>query len=79
MIHQVKSYRTFLIDNNRIWIEDIKSLGEEERYHLQHSIAFQIWDMNMPHFQYQHGRSPEGYNPAQEELEQYKAIQNQFH
>jgi len=36
-------------------------LSEEQRYHLQHTLGFQIWDVKYPHLKNQHGRAPVGY------------------
>jgi DNA repair photolyase len=32
-------------------------LGEEKRYHLQHTLGFQVWDRKYPHLPGRHGRA----------------------
>jgi DNA repair photolyase len=39
----------------------VVGLSDEERYHLQHTLGFQIWDRQYPHLRRQHGRAPVGY------------------
>lgn len=66
---------TFNIDDGHIWTE---GLGEEKRYHLQHILGYQIWDIMKPHFKYQHGRSPAGQNTNNEYEEWYQAKKENF-
>lgn len=55
------SYNTpFEICEGHVWTS---GLGEERRYHLQHTLGFQIWDRDWPHLVGQHGRAPLGYTP----------------
>lgn len=55
----IYGYETeFEIDNRHIWTTD---LGEQRRYHLQHTLGFQVWDRGLPHLNGQHGRAPIGY------------------
>jgi DNA repair photolyase len=52
-------YKTpFDIHQGHVWTT---GLGEERRYHLQHTFGFQVWDRDWPHLPGQHGRAPEGY------------------
>ena len=48
----------FKIEDGRI---ETVGLNEEQRYHLQHTLGFQIWDCKYPHLKRQHGRAPVGY------------------
>ncbi|QMS86077.1 hypothetical protein HUN01_00135 (plasmid) [Nostoc edaphicum CCNP1411] len=48
----------FEIDDHHVWTI---GLGEQKRYHLQHTLGFQIWDRGLPHLKGQHGRAPIGY------------------
>lgn len=45
----------FLIQDGHVWTS---GLGEQRRYHLQHTLGYQIWDIESPHFKNNHGRSP---------------------
>ena len=66
----------FLIEDGHIWTE---GLGEEKRYHLQHTLGYQIWDIEKPHFKDQHGRSPFGQLPDEKNLSWYTEIKNRFY
>jgi DNA repair photolyase len=50
----------FEIEEGHVWTS---GLGEEKRYHLQHTLGFQVWDREWPHLPGQHGRAPLGYTP----------------
>jgi hypothetical protein len=49
---------SFEIDDCCVWTT---GLGEQKRYHLQHTLGFQVWDRDWPHLPQQHGRAPIGY------------------
>jgi hypothetical protein len=49
----------FEVEEGHIWTS---GLGEEKRYHLQHTLGFQVWDREWPHLPGQHGRAPLGYS-----------------
>lgn len=71
------NYETpFLIENGHIWTQ---GLGEEKRYHLQHTLGYQVWDIEKPHFRNQHGRSPFGQLLDEEEKHWYNNIKQQFY
>lgn len=65
----------YLIEDGHIWTE---GLGEERRYHLQHTLGFQIWDIDWPHLKLRHGRSPIGYSLSEEETEWYSMMKKRF-
>lgn len=65
----------FKIEDGHIWTE---GLGEEKRYHLQHTLSYQIWDIDKPHFKDQHGRSPFGQIENKEENDDYKEFKKTF-
>ncbi|MCW3128277.1 MAG: hypothetical protein JWO03_3935 [Bacteroidetes bacterium] len=72
----VYNYDTpFLIEDGHVWTE---GLGEERRYHLQHTLGYQIWDIEKPHFKNQHGRSPFGHEQTKENEAWYEDIKRQF-
>jgi DNA repair photolyase len=51
-------YQTrYLIEEGHVWTH---GLGEERRYALQHTLGFQMWELDQPHFLHAHGRSPLG-------------------
>lgn len=65
----------FLREGGHIWTEN---LGEEKRYHLQHLLQYQIWDIEKPHFSFQHGRSTVGQTIADDEHTWYKELRQKF-
>ncbi|RPI19537.1 MAG: hypothetical protein EHM58_01225 [Ignavibacteriae bacterium] len=65
----------FLIEGGHIWTEN---LGEERRYHLQHILGYQIWDIEKPHFRNQHGRSPFGQLQNEEQKSEYEKLKIKF-
>jgi DNA repair photolyase len=59
---KIYDYETeFEIENGHVWTY---GLGEERRYHLQHTLGFQIWDRDWPHRPGQHGRAPIGHDSS---------------
>ncbi len=66
----------YLIEETHVWTE---GLGVEKRYPVQHALAFQTWDVDWPHFKYQHGRAPAGYNPKDEEIRHWIEVRQQLH
>ncbi len=70
------NYETpFLIEDGHVWTE---GLGEERRYHIQHTLGFQVWDIEKPHFKTQHGRSTFGHLGKREDKEWYENMKVQF-
>jgi DNA repair photolyase len=54
----------FQIDDGHIWTH---GLGEQRRYALQHTLGYQIWEADLPHFAHAHGRALHGYQPTETE------------
>jgi DNA repair photolyase len=54
----------YLIEDGHVWTH---GLGEQRRYAIQHSLRYQIWELDQPHYLHSHGRAPHGYtsDPAQ--------------
>ncbi len=65
----------YLIDGGHIWTH---GLGEQRRYAIQHTLRFQIWELDQPHLMHAHGRSLTGYQPSDDEREQLAAVRRQF-
>ena len=66
----------FLSEDGHIWTT---GLGEERRYHLQHILRYQIWDIEKPHYKNQHGRSPFGQLKSMEDENWYQETKNKFY
>jgi DNA repair photolyase len=58
----------FLIEDGHVWTA---GLGEDRRYHLQHSLGHQVWDVDWPHFPGRHGRAEEGWTGTAAERESH--------
>ena len=54
----------YLIEDGHVWTH---GLGEQRRYAIQHTLRFQIWELDQPHYLRSHGRAPHGHttDPAQ--------------
>ena len=65
----------YLIDGGHVWTH---SLGEQKRYAIQHTLGFQIWELDQPHLLHAHGRSLTGYQPTEQEQQELTAIRTRF-
>ena len=65
----------YLIDGGHVWTH---GLGEQKRYAIQHTLGFQIWELDQPHLLHAHGRSLTGYQPTEQEQQELTAIRTQF-
>jgi DNA repair photolyase len=54
----------YLIEDGHVWTH---GLGEQRRYAIQHTLRYQIWELDQPHYLHAHGRAPHGHalDPAQ--------------
>ena len=66
----------YLIDDGHVWTH---GLGEHRRYAIQHTLGYQIWELDQPHLLHAHGRSLTGYQPAEEEQRQLAAVRDRYH
>lgn len=64
-----------MIDGGHVWT---CGLTEQQRYPIQHALAYQIWDLDLPHFAHAHGRSRAGYHPDEEEEARLAVVREQF-
>ncbi|GGM23389.1 hypothetical protein ACFFX1_10570 [Dactylosporangium sucinum] len=55
----------YRIDEGHIWVS---GLTEMQRYPIQHLLGFQIWNVDSPHFDGAHGRSPLGHTIGETDL-----------
>jgi DNA repair photolyase len=69
-------YQTdYLIEEGHLWTH---GLGEQRRYAIQHTLGFQIWELDQPHLLHAHGRSLMGHQPRPEEAQQLAAVRDAF-
>lgn len=65
----------YLIEEGHVWTH---GLGEERRYALQHTLGFQVWELDQPHFLHAHGRSPLGHAGDSAESAHLGALRKRF-
>lgn len=65
----------YLIEDGHVWTHD---LGEQKRYAIQHTLGFQIWELDQPHLLHAHGRSLTGHQPSEQEHQRLAAVRAQF-
>jgi DNA repair photolyase len=65
----------YLIEDGHAWTH---GLGEQRRYAIQHTLGFQIWELDQPHLLHAHGRSLTGYTPSAAENRQLSEVRAQF-
>lgn len=64
-----------MLDGGHLWTT---GLSEQQRYLIQHQTGFQIWDLDLPHFAHQHGRSTVGHDPSQAEQQHLEQVRVAF-
>ncbi|MGH3678888.1 MAG: hypothetical protein ACRDT2_00955 [Natronosporangium sp.] len=65
----------YLIEDGHVWTH---GLGEQRRYALQHTLRYQIWELDQPHYLHAHGRSLHGHATDPEQASSLAAIRDQF-
>ncbi len=65
----------YLIDDGHVWTH---GLGEQRRYAIQHTLSYQIWELDQPHFLHAHGRSLTGHQPTADQETELAAVQRAF-
>jgi len=65
----------YLIEDGHVWTH---GLGEQRRYAIQHTMGFQIWELDQPHLLHAHGRSLTGYQPGSDETDTLTAVRHAF-
>jgi DNA repair photolyase len=66
----------FLVEDGHVWTA---GLGEERRYHLQHTLGYQVWDVDWPHFPGRHGRAELGWQRTDAESGWHASTREAFH
>jgi DNA repair photolyase len=65
----------YLIDDGHVWTH---GLGEQRRYAIQHTLRYQIWELDQPHYLHSHGRAPHSHAPEPAEAARLAAIRAQL-
>jgi hypothetical protein len=65
----------YLIEGGHVWTH---GLGEQRRYALQHTLRYQIWELDQPHYLHAHGRSLHGHAADPGQIAALAAIRSEF-
>ncbi|WP_033345446.1 radical SAM protein [Catenuloplanes japonicus] len=65
----------YVIDNGHVWTH---GLGEQRRYALQHTLRYQIWEIDQPHILHAHGRALTGHQLPDAQQREFAHIRDTF-
>jgi hypothetical protein len=65
----------FVIEDGHVWTH---GLGEQRRYALQHTLRYQMWELDQPHFLHAHGRSLNGHQVPDEQADAFNQVREAF-
>ena len=65
----------YLIEPGHVWTH---GLGEQPRYAIQHTLRYQIWELDQPHYLHAHGRSLTGQAADPDQVAALAGIREQF-
>jgi hypothetical protein len=65
----------YLIEDGHVWTH---GLGEQRPYAIQHTLRYQIWELDQPHYLHAHGRSPNGHDPDPDQAAHFAVLREQF-
>lgn len=63
------------IEDGHVWTH---GLGEQRRYALQHTLRYQIWELDQPHYLHAHGRSLNGHQVDPDQADRFAVLREQF-
>jgi DNA repair photolyase len=64
-----------LIEDGHVWTH---GLGEQRRYAIQHTLGFQIWELDQPHVLHAHGRSLTGHELPEAQAAAFADVREAF-
>ncbi|MBL7626420.1 hypothetical protein [Frankia nepalensis] len=65
----------YVIEPGHVWTH---GLGEQQRYAVQHTLRFQIWELDQPHHLHAHGRSLLGHSVDATQDKEFAAVRARF-
>jgi len=69
-------YQTpYVIEDGHVWTH---GLGEQRRCAIQHTLRYQIWELDQPHYLHAHGRPLNGHTTDGEQVEACTAMREAF-
>lgn len=66
----------FLVEDGHILTH---ALGEQRRYAIQHTLGYQVWEVDHPHVHRAHGRTLKGYELSEDERRQLDEARERLH
>jgi hypothetical protein len=75
VLAQLGYHTDYLIEDGHVWTH---GLGEQRRYAIQHTLRYQIWELDQPHYVHAHGRSLHGHTADEGESEALAAVRERF-
>jgi hypothetical protein len=75
VLGQFGYHTRYVIEDGHVWTH---GLGEQRRYALQHTLRYQIWELDQPHYLHAHGRSRTGYATDSGQVEAFSAVRASF-
>jgi hypothetical protein len=64
-----------VIEERHVWTH---GLGEQKRYALQHTVRYQMWELDQPHYLHAHGRSLRGHAADPESVRHIDKVRDEF-
>lgn len=65
----------FVIEDGHVWTH---GLGEQRRYAIQHTLGYQMWELDQPHYLHAHGRSLNGHHIDPDQAEHIQDVKANF-
>jgi len=75
VLAQLGYQSSYVIENGHVWTH---GLGEQRRYAIQHTLRYQIWELDQPHYLHAHGRSLHGHQTDPDQADRFAALRAQF-
>jgi DNA repair photolyase len=75
VLAQLGYHSPYLIEDGHVWTH---GLGEQRRYAIQHTLRYQIWELDQPHYLHSHGRAPHGHTPDPGQAAHFTALRDQI-
>ena len=63
----------FVIEDGHVWTH---GLGEQKRYAIQHTLGYQIWELDQPHYLHAHGRSLTGHEIDPDQAKEIEEVED---
>lgn len=75
ILAQLGYHTPYRIEDGHAWTH---GLGEQRRYAIQHTLRYQIRELDQPHYLHNHGRAPYGHTPDPAQAARITALRDQL-